>query len=120
MAKEIYGVDIDAPFTAENVRDAIIRCFTVAHNEVLEETMFCDMRGDCPPEEEVEKLKQLDVRMLIGQMFAKVGADFDHPTKASLWAVAKELQAYAANFRNQEIIGKHAAEIGVLLEKLPE
>lgn len=120
MARDVYGVDIDAPFTAEDARDAIIRCFMAAHNEVLEETMFCDLRGDCPPEEEMESLKRLDVRMLISQMFSKTGGDFDHPTKSSLMAVVGELQTYAANFRNNDLIEKHAGEIGLLLEKLPE
>ena len=120
MAKDIYGVDVDGPFTAEEVRDAIIRCFAAAHNEVLEETMFCDIRGDCPPKEEMDRLKQLDIRMLISQMFSKTGGDFDHPTKVSLMAVVGELQAYAANFRGKDIIERHAGEIGLLLEKLPE
>lgn len=70
--------------------------------------------------EETTRMKQLDVRMLVGQMFSAVGGDFDHPTKASIVAVVGELQAYAANFRNPEIIGKHAGEISLLLEKLPD
>jgi hypothetical protein len=118
MARDIYGVDLDGPFTAEDVRDAIIRCFASAHDEVLEETMFSS-QPDADPGE-VAQMKRLDVRMLISQMFSKVGGDFDHPTKASLVAVVGELRAYAANFRDQEVIGKHASEIGLLLEKLPE
>ncbi len=118
MANIIYGVDIDSEFTALDARDAILRCFTEAHGDVLRETMFPGQTEIDPAK--VEQLKQLDIRMLIKQMFAKVDGDFDCPTKASLYGVVGELRKFSESFRNQETIEMHAQTIRSLLERLPE
>ena len=118
MARIIYGVDIESDFSCIDARDAIIRCFVEAHDDVLRETMFPGKTEIDPVK--VEQLKQLDVRMLIKQMFIKVGGDFDNPTAASLRGVVGELRKFSESFRNQETIEMHAQAIGSLLERLPD
>lgn len=118
MAHIIYGVDIDSKFTALDVRDAIIRCFKEAHNDVLQETMFADQTTVDP--DKIEQIKQLDINMLINQMFSKIDGDFEHPDKQTLLRLVDALGEFARSFRPPEVIEQHAAEIKLLLAKLPD
>lgn len=112
----IYGVDTDKQFTAEDAREAIARCFTEAHNAVMEEYMR-DIDKDATSEE-LEEMKKINVRQIVRDCFKKTGGDFDNPTKESIIAMLGKLKEFAANFRNQEIIKKHYGEIMELVSKL--
>lgn len=118
MTRYVYGVDLESTFSAVDARDAIARCFCLAHDEVLRETMFSEQPS--VDSEENEQIKHLDVELLLKRMFEKVGGDYDRPTKASLRLVVGGLQKFSENFRNQSVIEKHTEEIGLLLDKLPD
>lgn len=118
MAHIIYGVDIDSEFTALDARDAIIRCFVEAHDEVLQETMFADQTTIDP--DKIDQIKHLDIKMLINQMFTKVDGDFEHPDKQALLRLVDALGEFALSFRTPDVIERHAAEIKLLLAKLPD
>jgi len=88
-----YGVDISKEITPIMVRDAIIDCFTNAHNEVLEQMKeYTDFKS----EKEFEEMKQIQVKYLIETMFGNVGGDFNNPTKESIIQVVMKLKEYAA------------------------
>lgn len=114
----IYGVDTKKPFTAADVRDAIVLCFTQAHKEVLDELKKYSKEKITP--QEWEEMKKINVRQLIRGFFKKVGGDYDKPTKYSLLLVINELANFASNFRSQKIIEKHYHEIQKLIDKLEE
>ena len=112
----IYGVDTDKPFTAIDVREAIIKCFVVAHKEVLEQDLssLAEEMG----QEEFEKMKEVNVRQLVRSFFEATYGDFENPTKESLIAVCDKLADFAKSFRQPEIIKKHYEEIIGLIKKL--
>lgn len=118
MAPVIYGVDTEKSFTAGDVRDAIVRCFTDAHSNIIEESMLSS--GLEMKAAEVTSLKELDVVLLIEKLFKKVGGDFEHPTKAVLLAVMDELKSFSTNFRDQDTIAQHYQEIKILVDKLSD
>lgn len=112
----VYGVDTEKAVTPKDVRDAVVECFAQAHSEALE-----DFTTDSPglPSEEISSLKLTSVKEFVKQYFDECNGDFDNPTKDSLFAVMEKLKVFAANFRNQEIIQKHYAEILILMDILP-
>lgn len=112
----VYGVDTEKAVTPKDVRDAVIKCFTEAHTDALE-----DFNTDNPSltSEEISSLKLTSVKELVKQYFDECNGDFDNPTKDSLFAVLEKLKVFAANFRNQETIEKHYAEILILMDILP-
>lgn len=111
---DIYGVDPDGDVNPHNVRDAILKCFLQAHDEILD-----DMReyGN-PTEEEMKKLKEMNIDAIIKKFFKEIDGDFDNPTKEQLRSVCDKLGEFSANFRNPEIVRKHYAEMMSLIDKL--
>ena len=108
----IYGVDLSGKITSIQVRDAIIKCFFQAQEELMkymrETTKF--------KPEEIEKMY---VDFVIEKAFEDVGGDFKNPTKETLIQVIMKLKEYAAGvFRDPEIVEKHAGEIKQLIDKL--
>lgn len=112
----IYGVDTEKPFTPKDVRDAVVNCFTEAHNSVMEEYIKDIDKGASA--EELEEMKKVNVRQIVRKAFEDSGGDFDSPTKVSIIGACRKLEEFAANFRNQELIQKHFGEIMELAEKL--
>ena len=117
MARIVYGVDVESDFSCIDARDAIVRCFVEAHDAVLQETMFSESTID---PEKIEQIKHLDVKLLISQMFAKICGDFEHPDKATLMQLVEKLGQFSLSFRSTEAIEQHAAEIKLLLDRLPD
>lgn len=110
-----YGIDCTKPLTPIMVRDALVQCFSDAHQEILEDMKeFTDFETD----EEFQKIKDLQVKTLITKAFDKAKGDFNNPTKESLKKVVMWLKNYAANFRKPEIIEKHAKDMIELIDKL--
>ncbi len=110
---KIYGVDPDKKVTPIVARDAMVACFVKAHSKILEDLkQYSDVS-----EEEFEKVKRLDVELLVKKFFSDVGGDYDHPTKESLIKVCDKLAEFAKNFRNPKIITKHYNEIMSLIKK---
>jgi hypothetical protein len=111
----IYGVDLSKKVSPEMVRDAIVDCFTKAHEEIL--NLMKEYANFKDPAE-FEKMKTLSVRALVQKTFHDVGENFDTPTKESILKVIPKLQEFAMNFRQPTIVQKHAGEIMQLVEKL--
>ena len=111
----VYGVDLTKEVTPIMVRDAIVECFTKAHDEIL--NLMKDYANFDDPED-FERMKTLSVQALVKKTFADVGEDFDVPTKTAITKVLPKLQEFAMNFRQPEIVKKHAGEIMLLVEKL--
>ena len=114
---KIYGVDTDHKVTPLVVRDAIIVCFRQAHAEVLKLMEEC---AEDMPKKEIEKMKNIEIKMIVKRAFKDAGEDFDKPTKKGLVKVIGGLAKFAAQFRRPEIIKKHYKEIKILIEKIEE
>ena len=112
---EIYGVDTSKEITPIMVRDAIVKCYYQAHQQVLG-----DMKNymDFKSEDEFERFKKLNVKSLIKTKFDEVGGDFNNPTKDSLIKVVYALKDFAKFYRDLETIEKHANEIMYLIEQI--
>jgi len=108
----IYGVDLSGEITPFQVRDAIIKCFSQAQEELkkyMKETT--DIKH--------EYIEKMYVNYIIEKAFEKVGGDFKNPTKETLIQVVVELKEYALGlFRDPDIVQKHVGEIGQLIDKL--
>lgn len=102
----IYGVDTTHPLTPEKVRDAIITCFTEAH---CQDSGIADSSLNAPY-----------CRDLVKKMFLENSSDFDHPTKSDLTRLISSLINFSQNFRDPSIVTRHASEIQILLDLLPQ
>lgn len=111
----IYGVDISKNITPILVRDAMIQCFYEAHCNVLDLARETFGR---PPEKKFEKMKKSHVKELVQDIFVKIKADFNNPTKENLLLVIKNLESFASIYRRPKIIKKHVNEIMTLINKL--
>ena len=108
----IYGVDLSGKITPIQVRNAIIKCFSQAQEELME---YMKKTTDIKPED----IKKMYVDYVIEKAFEDVGGDFKNPTKETLIQVIRKLKEYAVGvFREHEIIEKHAGEIKQLIDKL--
>ena len=112
----IYGVDTDKPINSKDVRDAIVECFTQAHDEALSDLKDYDSNLT---DVSFESIKRINVRQLIRNFFDETGGDFDSPTHDSILKVIENLKKFAENFRNKSIIEKHFQEIKILVDKIP-
>ena len=115
MGKVLYGVDLSEKITPIMVRDAIIRCFVLAHKEIID-TM--DEFAEWGSEEERQKFKKMGGEYVVKKAFDDAGVNFKNPTKEDLIKAINELAKYASNFRKPEIIKKHYGEIKQLIDKL--
>jgi hypothetical protein len=108
----LYGVYLSEKITPIQVRDAIVRCFSLAQEELKKY-----IREDTNMEP--EKIEKMFVERPIENAFREVGGDFNNPTKETLIQVVMKLKEYATHAsRDSGIIEKHAAEITQLIDKL--
>ena len=112
----VYGVDTCAIVTSVMVRDAIIDCFTKAHAKELDELR----EYGSATEGEFERLKTLNVKIMVENLFTQTGGDFENPTKASLMAVVGKLAEFAKNFRDQKVVAEHYQNISKLIDCIKE
>lgn len=115
MAERIYGVDISKKITPKIVRDAIIRCFALAHKEILD---MMDEYTEWKSDEERKEFRNLRIELAIKNAFSQTKQDFDNPTKESLIKVISAMERYASQFRKPEVIKKHSAQIRRLINKI--
>jgi hypothetical protein len=98
----------------------MIRCFAEAHSKELDGMRsFRKFESD----EHFEDFKMQYVRVFIKGMFCAAGfcsgnGTYENPTKNSLLKVIEKLKEYSADFRGQDIIDRHAAEVMLLVKKL--
>jgi hypothetical protein len=70
--------------------------------------------GDAPTEQNIHYCKEI-----VERAFQDTDGDFDHPTKQSLLKVIAHLVTFSSAFRKPEVIEKHKAAIGELIQLLP-
>ncbi|MCK5031842.1 MAG: hypothetical protein KAR64_10280, partial [Thermoplasmatales archaeon] len=80
----IYGVDLSGKTTPGQVRDAIIKCFSQAQEELKE---YMKETTELKPEE----IEKMYVDSIIEKAFEEVGGDFKNPTKETLIQVIMKL-----------------------------
>ncbi len=111
----VYGVDTNEPFTPKDVCSALVECFVEAHKKELDDMKeFANEATD----EELERMKVINVRQMINNFFTDVGGDCDNPTKEDIVLVLERTKNFAKNFRKQEVIEGHYKKIKKLIEKL--
>lgn len=108
MAEKIYGIDLDQEITSLMARDALTECFLEAH---------CADAGLGTDDPEISKEY---IKNTVKKAFTDSKGDFENPTKQSILNAMGKLQEFAANFRDQSIIQKHAGEMMKIVEKLSE
>jgi hypothetical protein len=113
MSEKIYGVEKDTEYGPKEVLLAVENCFTDAHKEVLDATMF-----ENASEQDKEALGRLNVHYLVKNTIEKGGGSYDNPTKADLLNLIEQLRVFAQNFRKPEIVEKRYAEIKGLIDFL--
>ena len=112
---KVYGVDLDKKVTPVLARDAVIKCFLKAHSEVLEEMKeYTDFKSEA----EFERMKKLNVELIIKNIFKDVKVDFNNPNKNDIIDVCDALAEFAKNFRKPEIVKKHYEQIMKIVKKL--
>jgi hypothetical protein len=104
--ENIYGVDLDKPVTPFMARDALVECFFQAH---------CADSGLGTDDPAVNREY---IQKLVKKAFGDAGGDFEKPTKQSILNVMAKLKDFAAHFRDQSIIQKHAGEMMKIVEKI--
>lgn len=102
----IYGVDTTKEVTPEMVRNAIIKCFCVAHSE---QTGMANSGSDVVKDY---------CEQIVKKAFLETNGNFDHPTKTSLLATLPWLANFSKSFRDQTVIQKHMTEIQSLISLL--
>ena len=111
----IYGVDITKKFTPIMVRDAIIKCFHEAHNDVLD--LAWESFGN-PPRKRFEEMKKEHVKNFVQDIFQNIDGDFNNPKKIDLFKVIENLRDFSSIYREPEVIIKHFTDILLMIEKL--
>lgn len=102
----IYGVDTEKPVTAEQVKEAIIKCFFEAHCSQSD----LDINDD--------SLNSDYCVQIVEKAFDETDGDFDHPSKNSLQAVIEWLADFSKSFRDQDLIKRHFGDIQKLVDRL--
>jgi len=116
MTKTIYGIDPDKKFNSNDVKKAIIKCFKEAHKEILDEYESYDTTN--MSKEEIEKIKTLNIEILIKKFLKEAGGDPKNPSKEDLENLCDKLAEFAKNFRSDDIIKKNYNKIMKLVKKL--
>ncbi len=100
----IYGIDTEKEVTPIMVRDAILECFFKAHcyDTGIAEDNSGSTREYC--------------NELVQKAFVDAGANFTNPSKDDLQKVIEGLAVFSKNFRDQEVVAKHFAEIQGLID----
>jgi len=103
VTNTLYGVDLESEVTPIMVRDAMAKCFSIAHREDT------GLEGDVTEDY---------CRNIVKKAFTDSGGDYENPTKESLQKVMAKLADFAKNFRDQKIIEKHYSQILSLVNKI--
>lgn len=104
--QKIFGIDPDQKVTPNQVRDAILECFYLAH---CNDTEF---------DQGEEALTREYCKTIVKKKFVEAGANFDTPNKEDILLAMDELKKFSQNFRKKEAIEKNYQKIMQLVEKL--
>lgn len=97
-----------------SVKDAIIECFMDAHAKELQE-----LDHYASDSEELERLKEMNVDLLVRKAFEETGGNFENPTKKEIIKAVEYLVGFSGNFRNQEVVMHNKDKIMKLIKLLP-
>ena len=114
----IYGIDTSMPYSAVDVRDAIIECFTQAHKAVLAESLKEVDKG--LTDQERAHLERLNIAQTVRHCFKKSEGDFEKPNKEVLVKVCQQLAEFAEKFRAEHLIQEHYNQILELIDGCEE
>lgn len=111
-----YGVDDTRPVTPEMVRDALVRCFVLAHQEAVKQSLsfVAQDYGD----DAKKKLFDAHSESIVRNAFRFTDGDFNKPTKASIIAAMDYLKDFSKKYRDKDVIAKHYDELMGLVNKL--
>ncbi len=112
----VYGIEKNDPYTAVDVRDAIIRCFEQAHGTVTKKSM--ESFTNNYTQQEMDELVRKNIEDIIKNAFKETGGNYDNPDKESLIKVIDWLRTFSIKFRQPEVIEKHYGEIKELIRGL--
>ncbi len=104
----VYGVDTTKEVTPVMVRDALVRCFYLAHKD------------DTGLGEQGESVNEDYCLKLVKKLFTETGGDFDNPTKTGLIKLVERLKEFSKPFRDDRVIDDHEREIGELIALVKE
>jgi len=107
---EIYGVDTEKEVTPIMVRDAIMKCFSLAHKEIMDKEREEGIISETSKDEEVG--------LIVKQKFQESGADWDNPSRQDILQAMEKLADFAKQFRHQEIVERHFNQIMTLFKSL--
>lgn len=96
------------------IKNATIECFIDAHAKELKELDHYASNGD-----ELKKLKEMNVELLVKKAFEETGGNFESPSKGDIVRAVDYLVGFAKNFRNQEVVMHNKDKIMKLIELLP-
>ncbi|RME54630.1 hypothetical protein D6777_03150 [Candidatus Woesearchaeota archaeon] len=115
LCEFLYGVNEKKKITAKQVRDAIIKCFSEAH-----ELVITTQPEFAKTKKLTKKMKEEWARDFVKSIFRTRGADFEKPTVEDLVYVVEQLKSYASLFRSPAIIEKNAKQIMGLIKKIKD
>jgi hypothetical protein len=114
----IFGVQTDKPYTAIQVRDALLACFIKAHEPAQKEQIKEIIKG--MNEVGAEKLVQVNIEQNVYNAFRTTGGSFDAPTKASILKAMDALKEFSKQFRSTEVIERNYQDMLTLVKGLPD
>ena len=114
----LYGVNTDKPYSAYDVKNALVRCFIEAHREAQQKEIADITSG--MSESSADKLTKANIEIIIRNAFKKIGGNFDNPTKESIIKVMDVLKDFSKRYRSPEVISKHYGELLGLVNGLEE
>lgn len=114
----IFGLSTDQPYTAKQVRDALVQCFVMAHEATTKEQMKEITQGMAAMS--ADRLTRLNIEQIVFNAFRTTGGSFDAPTKESIVKAMGALKEFSKQFRAPEVIEKNYGEMMKLVEGLRE
>lgn len=114
----VFGVYLDQEYTAQDVRDAMLKCFVQANGESIAKSMNIELPND--EAERSAKLNSLTEKFL-RQAFLETDGNYDEPTKQSIVSALNKLKEYAKQQgHSQDMIQNHVNQIMKLIDGLKE
>ncbi|MFO7711189.1 MAG: hypothetical protein R6V53_05485 [Candidatus Woesearchaeota archaeon] len=114
MGEEIFGLDIDEPYNAEDVKQAILYWVLDTHQHMIKTKAKLNDMSD----QQVEDYSIDQIEQIVRLQFQRQKYSFDNPTKESLFFVSLSLAGIAKSFENVDKISHDLLQILRLIDKL--
>ncbi|MGM5487678.1 MAG: hypothetical protein ACQESG_01890 [Nanobdellota archaeon] len=114
MGEEIFGLDIEDQYNAEDVKQAILHWVLETHQEMIKKkAKLSDMTED-----EVEDYSIDQIEEIVKLQFQRQKFEFENPNKESLFFVTLSLVGIAKSFQSVDKINHDLLGILRLIDKL--